>query len=174
MGTSNLNNYQYYGLVGQGFADAASSVSAGIANASAYEIQAGGYAASAEAMDIQAQQELINGEAGANHRMEQYNQSAAANAALIAVMGRTDSGMVDRVNEHNAKLDASLMRRNAKMRNISARSSAVAKRGAAEQSKIAAKSAEIQGILGGISGIAGAVGSGAMIGGSSKSSKSKG
>lgn len=165
----NLTNYQYYGLVGQGVSQISSSLIQGFGTEAAMEVQAGGYGMSAEMLEIQAEQELINAEAQANVRMAQFNQSAAANVAVTTAMGKTgENQTISAANYEAALKDVSLMRREGKVKSISARSGASAQRSAARQSEIAADSAMKQGIFGAIGGAAGAVGSYTMIGGGSK------
>ena len=162
-----LTSYQYYGLVGQGVSQVSSSLVQGFGAEAALEAQAGGYGMSAEMLDIQAEQELINAEAQANVRMSQFNQSAAANVAITASMGKTgENTTISDANYAAAVKDVSLMKREGRIKSISARSGASAKRSAAKQSKIAAKSAAKQGIFGAISGVSTAVGSYSMLGGS--------
>lgn len=164
-----LTNYQYYGLVGQGVSQVSSSLIQGFGTQAAMEVQAGGYAMSAEMLEIQAEQELINAEAQANVRMAQFNQSAAGNVAVTAAMGKTgENQTISDANYEAALKDVSLMRREGKVKSISARSGASAQRSAAVQSEIAADSAMKQGIFGAIGGVAGSVGSYSMLGGGSQ------
>lgn len=162
-------NYQYWGLIGQGVSQASSALVEGFGKSGVLELQAGGYGMSAEMLEIQSEQELINAEAMANARFEQFNQSAAANVAIMSAMGKTaENTTITDANYEVARKDASLMKREGKLRSISARSGASAARSAARQSKIASKTAMTQGILGAVSSTASAYGFYSMIG-SSKS-----
>jgi len=167
-----LTQYQYYGLVGKGVTQATASLTKGFGDAASLDLQAGGYGLSAESADIQAEQVLLNAEAAANARLENYNISEASNAALTAAMGKTgENTTISDANLEAAEKDMSLMRRKGKMQNISARSVSSSARSAQRQSKIAANASMTQGILGGISSASGAFGSygmltGAKVGGS--------
>jgi len=164
MAEQTLNNYAYYGLVGQGVASAGTSLVQGFGGAAANELMAGGYAMSAESMELQAEQELINAEAAANVRMEQYNQGEAANVAMTTAMGKTgENSTISDANRNAAEQDVSLMRREGKMRNISARSGASSARSKSKQAEIAADLSMKQGILGGISSAGMALGSYSMM-----------
>ena len=170
-----MTNAQYYGLVGKGISDVSSSLIKGFGSEAAYDAQAGGYFISAEGSQIQAEQETINAEAAANARMEMYNKSAASNAALTTVMGKTGEGsVIDDENLRDAQRDVSIMRSQGRMKTISSKSSAAAARVKAKQAEISADAARNAGIFGAVQGIAGMVGSGAMIGGSKSGSKSSG
>jgi len=159
-----LNNYAYYGLVGQGITQAGASLVQGFGTQTSQQLMAGGYGMSAEAMDIQAEQELLNAEAGANVRMEQYNQSESANVAIMTAMGKTgENTTISDANRYAAEQDASLMRREGKMRNISARSGASSARSKAKQAEIAADAAMMNGIFGAVGSVAGAAGSYSMM-----------
>lgn len=159
-----ITNYQYYGLVGQGVAQASSSLIRGFSTAAALSIQAGGYEASAEMLEIQAEQETINAQAQANTRWNQYNTSASANVAVMAAMGKTGENVtIDDASYEAAFKDASLMKTQGKLKNISARSAASAQRSAAKQAEIGRDAAIKIGIAGGVSGAAGAVGSYSML-----------
>lgn len=169
MMAAEINNYMYWGLIGQGVSQATSAVQSGFAGAAQADISAGAYGASAQMLDIQAEQELINADAAANVRMEQYNESAAANAAVTTVMGKTsENTIIDDANLHAAERDISVMKRQAKLSNIGFRSQASAARSAAKQSKIARDSSMITGILGGIQGVAGSAAMYGMISGTGK------
>lgn len=162
--TTGLNQYQYWGLVGQGTAQVGASLVQGFGGSAANILAAGGYAQSAEMMDIQAQQETINAQAASNVRMEQYNQSEAANVALLSAMGKTgENTTISDANLRAAEEDVDAIKREGKMRNISARSGASAARSKSKQAEIAAEGAMMQGIFGAVGGAAGAVGSYSML-----------
>jgi len=165
MGDSNLNQYQYWGLVGQSVSKIGSSIAQGYASSSAHELMSGGYAMSADAMDLQAEQELINAQFSANVRMEKYNQSEAANVAITTAMGKTgENSTISDANRYAAEQDANLMKREGKMRNISARSAASSARSKAKQEEIAADSAYKQGIAGAVGSLGLSIGAFSMLG----------
>jgi hypothetical protein len=161
-----LNNYQYYGLVGQSITTAGSSLIEGFGEAAAQTILAGGYGMSAEMMDVQAEQELLNAEIAADARLEQYNQTEAANAAMLSAMGKTAENLtISEASRETVRRDVSLMRSGAKMRNIAARSKASALRSQQKQSEIMAKNAMVQSVTGAVGSLAMAYGTYGMIGG---------
>ena len=161
-----LTNYQYYGLVGKSVSDISSSITQGYSTSIALNLEAGAYGMSADMLEIQAEQEIINAEAMGNVRMDKFNQSAAANVAMAAAMGKTgENTTIAAANYEAATKDVSLMRREGKMKSLSAKSSASAARSAAKQAEIAADAAKVQGIIGAVSGATMAVGSYSMIGG---------
>lgn len=169
MAASDLNNYQYWGLVGQGVSQATQSVVQGFGASAGLDIQAGAYGMTADMMEIQAEQETINAKMQATSRMEQYNQSAASNIAIVSAMGKTgENTTISDANLRAAEEDVTAIKSQGLMRNISARSGASAQRSAAKQSNIAADAAYKQAIAGAVSGIAGSVASYGMIAGSTK------
>jgi len=162
-----LTQYQYYGLVGQSVSQMGASLTQGFATKSANTVQAGGYGMSAEATELIGEQELINAEADANARMDQFNLTEAANRAITSAMGKTgENTTVSDANQEAAERDTSLMRRKGRMANLSAKSKAIGLRSAAKQSRIAGDAAAITGVLGGVSSAGFGVGSaGLLVGG---------
>jgi len=164
----NLTGYQWYGLVGQTTSQVSSSLIQGFGAAAIGDIEAGSYGASAEMLDVRAEQEIVNAQLQANARMIQFKKTEASNVALLSAMGKTaENTTISDANLEAAFKDASLMKRQGKLKSISAKSGASAARSGAKQSKIAGKAASITGILGAIGSVAGAAGAYSMLGGAS-------
>ena len=159
-----ITQYQYYGLIGKGMTEIQGIATQGITQSMQFAIESGGYNMSAEAFDIQAEQELINGEMQANARMDQYNNIAATNNVMKAAMGGTnENDTIDMANLDAAEKDASLMRRSGRMKNISARAQASGARSASRSKKIAMKASQTQALIGAVGSVASSVGAYSMF-----------
>lgn len=171
-----MNNYQYWGLVGtavpraaqpymqaqstigssmvSGYGSSAASYVQGDAAASAGIIQSAAYDMNAEQLEMQGQQEIINAKFSANARMDEFNQSASTNAAMMAAMGKSgENTTITDANYKAAQSDVADMKRAGLMGDISARSGAAAQRSAGVQAQISADTAYAQSRISGDSAV---------------------
>lgn len=166
-----LRDYQYYGLVGQGVAQAGASLIQGVTAASAAEVSAAGsrisatgFESSAEAFELQAEMETIAADSEANARLELLNETLTKNTVANIAMGRRSEGsadVIERANIDAANQDVEAIERKGGIRRIQAKSAAIgarksasAAKSEARQKNIAGKAAFTQGVLGSVTSLA--------------------
>ena len=164
-----LTNYQWYGLVGKGFASVASDLRAGSLektssqlSAAGLTMSAGGYDTQAASLNLQAEMERINAEAMSAQRLVEANNVAARNTVTNIAMGKTGEGSADiiaRSNDINAEADVGRIQRGGEIKSIQAKLGAIGAEKNASAARSSARSNAIAGKAAFKSGIYSSIGS---------------
>lgn len=169
-----INNYQWYGLIGQGLSGAASNYTAGslektssLLAAAGLNMSAGGYDTQAASLNLQAEMERINADAMSAQRLVEANNVAARNTVTNIAMGKTGEGSADiiaRANDINAEADVGRIQRGGEIKSIQAKLGAIGAQKNASAARSSARSNEIAGKGAYKMGIYSSIGSLAQVG----------